>query len=75
MLGCSSVAAVEEVAGGGSVDIIGLHAYGRVLLRVGRGGGRCVTRVQGFGGAAHGDGMCCRGDTQTPEKVCGKGCS
>ena len=28
MLGCSSVAAVEEVAGGWSFDIIGLHAYG-----------------------------------------------
>ena len=64
MLGSSSVAAVEEVAGGVVfryywIACLRLHAYGCVLLRV---------------GAA--DGMeCVAGGTQKPEKVCGKGCS
>jgi hypothetical protein len=50
---------LKKWQGGWSFDIIGLHAYGCVLLRVGAADGM----------------ECVAGGTQKPEKVCGKGCS
>ena len=70
MLGCSSAAAVEEVAGGADVVIIGLHAYERVLLRVGRGGGAlCDDAGAWFGRAARGWNMLLATHKKKPEKV------
>ena len=71
MLGCSSVAAVEEVAGG-----VVFRYYWVACLRARsvtggtRGGGALCDAGAGFGGAADGT-ECVAGDTQKPEKVCG----